>query len=519
MAISFIGSANGSTVNPTLTDQVTLSASIQAGDWIEIPVHNRYGDQSIVLEGLTDNDTGGNPWTLKGTSSNGRLTIWAKIATANTAGKVATATLDQEGAIVIGHVVYRSDAGGFHIDDSFTNLSFEANTSGNETHAGFTPDAADSLICLIIASLNDVQQTSQTCTDPGTLTRRFSKLSLAAQDHSLSFSANPQVGGPNATGNLTWTQSNVAGDSAAHALREVSAGGEEFLADVAITGAGAVGASAESEAEAASSVTGAGTVAASAESEANAAAAVTGQGTITVSAVIVYTTSMAVIGAGAVAGQAEAEANATAGVAGAGVAAVDAVTEASASAAITGQGLTTVDASTESYAVLPVVGAGIVGVGAEVEANTTVDVTVAGDLNVAAESESEGAVAVVGDGTITVDATISDDREAEVAVAGGGTVAISAVTEAEATLGATGAGTVNISAEFIAIGQVTVTVNGTLTVAAESEASAAVVVTGLSAVTVDASGTGQVVVLGCVQWGALTVMTEQSGLLTVGGNS
>jgi hypothetical protein len=227
MAISHVASAAGSTSNPTVTDQVTLSASIQAGDFLEVWVHNRYADQGVVLEGVTDNDSGGNTWAKKGESANGRLSLWWKIATSGTASKVVTATVDQSAAVIMGYSAYRSDAGGFDAD-SITNLAFENNASGNESQAGFTPDAADSLIGLAVATMNDVTHASQACTDPGALTERFQKLSSAAQDHALTYSSALQSGGPTATGTFTWSHSNVESDSGVHALKEAAASGTNY---------------------------------------------------------------------------------------------------------------------------------------------------------------------------------------------------------------------------------------------------------------------------------------------------
>jgi hypothetical protein len=223
MAITHVASAAGATSNPTLTDAVTYSSSIVAGDIILVWVHNRYADQDVNLSSVADNDTGGNALAehADSPSANLRLSLWWKIATSATASKVATATLDAEGAILIGYSAYRSDAGGFDAD-SIAHLVFENNASGNETQAGFTPDAADSLIGLAVAPMNNVAVASQGADAPDTLSERFDKASSAAEDHQLSYASGLQSGGPTATGTFTWTMTNAESDSAVHELKEAA---------------------------------------------------------------------------------------------------------------------------------------------------------------------------------------------------------------------------------------------------------------------------------------------------------
>jgi hypothetical protein len=87
------------------------------------------------------------------------------------------------------------------------NASSEQNASGNETHAGFTPTHDNAMICLVVGNYdNDNAVSSQSCTNPGTLTERFDHVDNGA----CAFAAAPQTGGPSATGNITWSQSNNA---------------------------------------------------------------------------------------------------------------------------------------------------------------------------------------------------------------------------------------------------------------------------------------------------------------------
>lgn len=281
MAITHVASAAGSTSNPVRTDAVTLSASIQAGDFLEVWVHNRYADQAVNLTGVTDDDTGGNTWAMKGASANGRLSLWWKIATSGTASKVVTATLDVDGAILMGYSAHRSDAGGFD-SGSITNLVFENNASGNETMTGFTPAAANSFIGLAVAPMNDVAVSNQSTTSPGALAERFDKVSSAAQDHGLAFAEALQSGGPTATGNLTWSQTNVESDSGARALAEVqSVPPNDGTASGAVSWAGSATGSTVHAGSGTGAVSWAGTVTGTTTHEGSASGAIDWAGTVT----------------------------------------------------------------------------------------------------------------------------------------------------------------------------------------------------------------------------------------------
>lgn len=63
------------------------------------------------------------------------------------------------------------------------NVGSEVNASGNETHAGTTPSANGSEVCLAVANLsNDLAVTSPSTTDPGALNTRGEKLSTGGTD-------------------------------------------------------------------------------------------------------------------------------------------------------------------------------------------------------------------------------------------------------------------------------------------------------------------------------------------------
>jgi hypothetical protein len=210
--VTHIASAVANEANPTTTFTVTIPASAEAGDdlYLSVMSRNSSTDPTVV-----DDDTGGNTWSVFGNTGTNGLSIWWKKATSGSANK--TITVDGCVNSAAGGVsVYRGGAAG----DPTTNVSIELNAGGDETHAGFTPDNADSMICLTVGQrANDNAVSSQTCTDPGALTQRFENLSIGGSDTGCNHSSAPQVGGPTATDDFTWAQTNGATNSVVWAIK------------------------------------------------------------------------------------------------------------------------------------------------------------------------------------------------------------------------------------------------------------------------------------------------------------
>ena len=201
MAVSYVASAGKNEAGPTTSCTVTIPASVQSGDDLYLCVTNRGATGSDPT--VTDDDTGGNTWTkVSDDGGNIQASIWHKKATSGTASKTITVS-DCTDSCSAGLDVYRG-AG------TATDFSVESNASGDETHAGFTPSNADSFICLAVFNIaNDLGSSSQTCTDPGVLTERFDELSWGGNDCAVMLATALQSGGPTATGNFTWSQTNA----------------------------------------------------------------------------------------------------------------------------------------------------------------------------------------------------------------------------------------------------------------------------------------------------------------------
>jgi hypothetical protein len=173
-----------------------------------------------ALPTCTD-DSGANTWDLLGNSAQRQYLVWHKKATAADMGAIVTVA----GTVgsTCGGVVYvvGGDAG-----DPTTNLVFEDNISGDETHAGFTPDEPDSLVVFGVGNVaNDNAVTTMAAATLGTFEPEVFEIdSTAGSDCATIAGAVPSPGGPNATGDFTWAQTNGVTASVTFAVRPATAG-------------------------------------------------------------------------------------------------------------------------------------------------------------------------------------------------------------------------------------------------------------------------------------------------------
>jgi hypothetical protein len=222
MAVSHIASAIQNETDPTGSVTVTIPATAQTGDDLYLSVQDRDHFSGESGPTVTDNDTGGNTWTQisEGPDSRRIATLWHKKATSGTASKTITCASGAAAPkFAVGLSVYR----GGHSTPT-TNLTPETNASGDTTNAGFTPDHADSMICLTVFHRNnDVGASAHACTNPGSLTERFDTDTIG-NECATSHASALQSGGPTATGNFTWTVVAGLGYSIAWAIRPAPAG-------------------------------------------------------------------------------------------------------------------------------------------------------------------------------------------------------------------------------------------------------------------------------------------------------
>lgn len=225
--IAIRGTAKTPTGNPTTNGTVVIDAAVIAGDYLLVAGTSRDNVNPVLGPTCTDNDTGGNTWSVLLQSADGKATLWGKRATSGTAGKTITVG-SAVGSLSFVHMAFSSVAAG--IASPFTNAVQESNASANETHAGFTPAYAD---CMLIGAVfnyaNDNAVTSFTFATAGALTAT-EKLSTGGSDCGCILGYRLQSGAPAATGNMTWAQADGTTYSFTLAL----------LPALAVTGVGAV---------------------------------------------------------------------------------------------------------------------------------------------------------------------------------------------------------------------------------------------------------------------------------------
>lgn len=202
--IALRGSAVVPSGNPTTSFTVVIPSQVVTGDACFLLACSRdsTGLGSITC---TDDDSGGNTWSLIGNSTDHKLTLWYKRATSATASKTVTFA----GAVGSSSGVLKCFSGATLDGDPYTNVSTpESNASGDETNAGFTPSFASSMICAgVVNTGNDNAVTSMSFATAGATTMT-EKLSMGGNDCATAFGHVAVAGGPTGTGNLTWAQTN-----------------------------------------------------------------------------------------------------------------------------------------------------------------------------------------------------------------------------------------------------------------------------------------------------------------------
>lgn len=222
MGVVFQAGAATATANPTTGWTVVLGAGIQADDDVYVCVFSR-SHTSANYPSVTDDDSGGNTWSLIGESSNHRNTVWHKKATSGTASKTVTVASAIDSSTG-GYFYVR----GAHLTAPNVDASGEINAAGDESHAGFTPSAADAMICAFIGVRDNIPgklPVSIACTDPGALTDRFSEFSSGGNDCCATFACALQSGGPTATGTFTWAMTDEESVSVVWAIQPAAGGG------------------------------------------------------------------------------------------------------------------------------------------------------------------------------------------------------------------------------------------------------------------------------------------------------
>lgn len=201
MAIALRGAAVVPAGNPTTGFTAVIPSAVLANDLIFLTLTSRDSTGAGTLA-VTDNDTGGNAWVKIGNSTDHKATLWWKRATSGTASKTVTVA----NAVGSCSGVLKAFSGADTGVTPYANVGVETNASTDESHAGFTPGSADSLICAAVFNYaNDNAVTSLSFATAGAATFT-EKLSTGGSDCANAFGHVLQSGGPSAAGTLTWAQ-------------------------------------------------------------------------------------------------------------------------------------------------------------------------------------------------------------------------------------------------------------------------------------------------------------------------
>lgn len=204
MAVALRGSAVTPNGNPTTGFSVNIPSAVETDDLLFMAVTSRDSVNPVLGPFINDDDTGGNAWAILSQSSDGKATVWWKRATSGTASKTVTISscLGSASGVLKCYSEASLEA------TPYSNVVQESNASGDESHAGFTPDRASSMLCATVHNYaNDNAVTSLSFATAGATTAT-EKLSTGGSDCGCIFGHVFDPGAATASGTLTWAQTN-----------------------------------------------------------------------------------------------------------------------------------------------------------------------------------------------------------------------------------------------------------------------------------------------------------------------
>lgn len=186
--------------NPTTGGTVTIPASVVSGHDLFLHLNSRNHNSGTAYPTVTDND--GGTWTRIHETSTRQGTIWHRKATSATASKTITVA----GCVSQCAATLEVYSGGDTVP--YTNFSVEDNAAGDESHAGFTPSAADSMVVVSIFYMGDDHTTTNfEASNPATLTKRTENVNTGC---AVVTASAKQTGAAAATGTFTWEPDSAA---------------------------------------------------------------------------------------------------------------------------------------------------------------------------------------------------------------------------------------------------------------------------------------------------------------------
>jgi len=218
--------------NTTTGGTLVIPAGTATGDSLFVCVTSLGHTSGNALVTCTDDDSGGNTWTLVTNTTDRRAYLFWKRATSATASKTITIA----GGITktaFNCIVMQNAATSV---TPYTNVSaFETNASGDETHETITPSIDGSAICFAVYQNGTAANatSTQSTANLGTMTERAEHLPAGAgNDTGQSIATlNGTDAAAAATGNITWAQTNGATYSIVWAVRPEALGGAPKIMD------------------------------------------------------------------------------------------------------------------------------------------------------------------------------------------------------------------------------------------------------------------------------------------------
>ena len=189
------------TSTTSLSFVVSGSPGTVAGDRVFFFFTSRDHTSGTAPATISDDSGDGVPWDLLSMPSGRQTYVWSKVLVGSHDGVTVTAS----GAVssCAGVLMYVSDPG------AIGSVALEFSASGNEDAAGITPAAANSLILGCIHNLQDDNVASViSWATLGAVTASWFTGSSGGSDSGATAFYKKQVGGPAATGTLTWSQTN-----------------------------------------------------------------------------------------------------------------------------------------------------------------------------------------------------------------------------------------------------------------------------------------------------------------------
>jgi hypothetical protein len=205
MSITHIASSTISSL-ATSGGTMVIPSSATSGYYAEVLITSRGHDNTIAVPTCTDNDTGGNTWTLEGSVNARKGHHYWKRLTSGSAGKTVTIS-----------GCTNSAAAGL---DMFSGVTLSGNPISNwstdlvegvdaKQMSGFTPDYANSMIRMaVFNNTNDIAVTDMACTVPGSLEPEYFECRSTGGSDCAVISAGGLQSGQSDTGTFSWTQGN-----------------------------------------------------------------------------------------------------------------------------------------------------------------------------------------------------------------------------------------------------------------------------------------------------------------------